>query len=405
MLLLRAPYILTMTSSPIKNGAVVIDEDKILFVGPEKEIYQKYSSLEEINLPNSVLLPGFVNAHAHLELTSLRDFPYPGNFTHWIETLVQKKVETSDLDYEKGLHAGIEESLRSGTTTIADHVSFNTDLTTLIQSPLRGVLFLEVLGVVPEVAEEILKFAENFEAIFSNASNKMRVIASPHSAHALELEILQKVLKSDRSLFSIHLAESAEEDQLFKQKKGPLADFISQKTQKKLDYNQTSSIQYLNAQNLLSSKILAVHCNYIDETDIALLSQNQMSVVHCPSSHAYFSHQRFPLEKLLKQDINIALGTDSLASGSSLSMLDQIGLARKNYPEIKADKWLEMATIGGAKALKMENEIGSISPGKKGDLLGFQINAISSKSDSQIMEEIIKQKQADFLMINGQRIF
>jgi len=402
MLLLRAPYILTMAGSPIKDGAVVVDEDKIFFVGPEKEIRQNYPSVEVIDLPNSVLLPGFVNAHAHLELTSLRDFPYPGNFTHWIETLVQKKAETSDLDYEKGLRAGIQESLRSGTTTIGDHVSFNTDLTTLIQSPLRGVLFLEVLGVVPEVAEEILKFAENFEAIFSNASNKMRVIASPHSAHALDLEILQKVLKSDRSLFSIHLAESAEEDQLFKQKKGPLADFIRRKNVGANNYLplQNSAVQYLNAQHLLSSKILAIHCNYVDETDIALLSQNQMSVVHCPSSHAYFSHQRFPLEKLLKQEINIALGTDSLASGSSLSMLDQIRLVRENYPEIKAEKWLEIATLGGAKALHLDHEIGSIEVGKKADLIGISLNS-PWFSQSNLASEILKTELPHFRMVNG----
>ena len=169
-------------------------------------------------------------------------------------------------------------------------------------------------------------------------------------------------------------------------------------------FAEKSSLQFLAAQNLLSQRILAIHCNYVDENDIELISQNQMSVVHCPSSHAYFSHQRFPLEKLVEKKINIALGTDSLASGNSLSMLDQIRLARRNYLGITAEEWLKIATLGGAKALKMDSEIGSITVGKKADFIAFKIDNLSSVSAPKIFEAILEKKHADFSMINGQRI-
>src|SRR5262249_26064923 len=163
-----------------------------------------------------------------------------------------------------------------------------TDLETILQSPLRGILFVEVLGVVREVAEDLLQAAQNLEAIYQD-NGRFQVIASPHSVHALHPEVLAKLFSKERPVLSIHLGESEDEDRYFREQSGPLYEFIRKRVREipLQDQCLSSSFQYLHHQNLLSSKIMAVHCNYLDESDLDLIAHHQMSVVYCPSSHAY----------------------------------------------------------------------------------------------------------------------
>jgi cytosine/adenosine deaminase-related metal-dependent hydrolase len=402
--ILRAPFILPIDSPPLKNGAVLVQNDTIVAVGPADEIKkQAQEDSYSIDLPTSILLPGFVNAHCHLELTSLKDLSYSGNFSNWIRKLVSLKPQVSENDYQRGLLQGIHWMLQSGITCVGDHVSFNTDLETIVKSPLRGVLFVEVLGVVKEVAKDLFEAAQNLEKIFGNSTSLFRITASPHSVHAIHPDILPKLFTETRPLLSIHLAESEDEKKLFYDKSGPLKDLIAEKNSEAIREwpLQSSSIKHLHHLGLLSKQVMAVHCNYLDPEDINLLSHAQISVVHCPSSHAYFSHQSFPLEELKRKKINIALGTDSLASGTSLSMLDQLKLAEKNYPKTSSEEWIRMATLNGAKALKMDSLIGSITPGKKADLIAVKIE---SEKMNNPFDEILRATKTHFVMIDGKVI-
>ncbi len=408
MILLEAPLLLPIDSTPIPNGGILIDQNVIHDVGFARDLEKLYKKqIHQITcLNDTVLMPGFVNAHSHLELSSLRGFKYPGTFTGWIEKLVEAKNKTSAPDYEKGMLEGIQEMLQSGTTCIGDHVSFNTDLVTLLNSPFRGYLFMEVIGVVKEMAEEILGFAEEFEKMFKKHQTLLKVMPSPHSVHALHPEVFEKLMNSDRNLYSIHLSESSDEDKYFKLQQGPLYDFIKNKgivPEEEITLRD-SAIHYLDEKNYLSEKIMAVHCNYVNEDEIRRLGEKKVSVIHCPSSHAYFHHQKFDFDTFRAHKVNIALGTDSLASGESLSMLDQIRIGRKSCPAIPPSKWLRMATLHGAHALKLEEEIGSLTPGKKADIIGFEISPDALKDPEKAMEEILKAKTADFVMVDGKKI-
>ncbi len=414
--ILSAPWILPIDQPLIQNGSVVVEKNQILDLGSSETIKKKYSSKDfiPINLPQTVLLPGFVNAHSHLELTSLKKLEYPGNFTDWIRKVVEIKPQTSDEDYQKGIQQGIDLMLQSGITTVGDHVSFNTDLELILKSPLRGILFIEILGVVKEVAEMVFRNAEKLEPRFQNDSSLFQIYASPHSVHAVHPEILPKLFSNERKVLSIHLGESKEEKKYFRNQSGPLYNFIANRRGEAFSPNTGSScssegkcfaptaIQLLESQHLLSDQVMAVHCNYLDEKDFDLLEKYEMSIVHCPSSHDYFSHQKFNLGECRKRNINIALGTDSLASGESLSILDQIRLAKKTYPDISAEEWIKMATLNGAKALKMENEIGSITKNKKADIVGFKIKKENPK---EICAEILLSEKAHFMMLDGKIVF
>ncbi len=405
MILLESALLLPMDSTPIEQGGILIEGNIIHDVGFARDLEKLYTKkITQIKcLNDTVLVPGFVNAHSHLELTCMRDFRYPGTFTGWIEKLVEEKNKISAVAYEKGILQGIDEMLKSGITTIGDHVSFNTDLVTLLKSPFRGYLFVEVLGTRKEMAEETFGFAKEFQKMFKKQKTLLKVIPTPHSVHALHPEIFKEVMDEDLPVYSIHLSESAEEDKYFKQQQGPLYEFIKSKGEIP-DQEITlrnSAIHYLEEKNFLSDHVMAIHCNYVDEEDIRRLGEKKASVVHCPGSHAYFHHRKFDFDGLRSKKINIALGTDSLASGMSLSMLDQIRLGQKECPAIPPAKWLRMATLHGAYALKMDEEIGSLSPGKKADIIGFKLPSHIVKNQDAAMEEIVKAKQVDFVMIDG----
>ncbi|MBF0491387.1 MAG: amidohydrolase family protein [Deltaproteobacteria bacterium] len=390
--LIRVPYLLPISADPIQEAALLIEDDILVSIGRFEEVWKHPQSKTaiQIELPDTVLLPGFVNAHCHLELTALQGLQYPGSFSAWITKLIRAKSDLSVEQIQMGFQRGLAWLLQTGTTTVADHVSVGTDWSLLKKSPLRYQIFLESLGVNPELAEQIYELGEKSEV--------PHIHLSPHSVHALHPPLLEKLLKSSRPLFSIHLAESKEEEEYFKRGSGKLFEFIREKNPKSWFENLTmSSIQYLNKKKLLSDKILAIHCNYVDDEDIQLLQKHKMSVVHCPSSHAYFGHQRFELEKLRQAGLNIALGTDSLSSGDSLSMLDQVRLARKNYPEIPASEWLRMLTLNGARALKMEREIGSLELGKKADIIGFKFSNFSGILED-LAENVLEKKQVDFIL-------
>jgi len=403
--ILRAPLIYPVDSPPIQDGAVLVRDERIVAVGPAPDIEkQAPAGLPQLDLPNSILLPGFVNAHSHLELTSLEGLAYPGEFTDWIRKVVEAKPKIAQEDYEKGIDEGVRRMIASGITTVGDHVSFNTDLEHILKSPLRGILFVEVLGVVREVAEDILGAAEEFERLYGD-SPRFRVIASPHSVHAVHRDILPKLFQSPRPVLSIHLAESEDEDRYFREKKGPLFDLIAQRNAGEIRESplQSSAIRQLENLGLLSSQIMLVHGNYLDESDVDLVARHNISVVHCPSSRAYFFHRQFPLTRLREGKVNIALGTDSLGSGDSLSMLDQIRIARAHHPEVSAEDWIHFATLGGATALKMEKEIGSITPGKKADLIAFQMKG-KGQDPSEIVEQALQATRAHFVMIDGKAV-
>src|SRR5262249_51441924 len=221
-----AHLILPVDGAPIQNGAVAVAGDTIAAIGPSQKIKEAFPEefASALELPKTILMPGFVNAHSHLELTALKGLPYPGDFTQWVKKIVKEKPSLSPTVTAQGIEEGVTLMLESGITTVGDHVSFNTDLTTLLKSPLRGMLFIEVLGVNREVAEEVLAIAQDMEKIFEHSSSRFRVTVSPHSVHALHGRILLRLLDSNRSLFSIHLGESEDEDCLFHKNEGPLFD-------------------------------------------------------------------------------------------------------------------------------------------------------------------------------------
>lgn len=394
-MLLYASHLLNPGRAPVAEAALWIQGDRIRYAGPRAGLPEEAKKeRQSLDLGEAVVAPGLVDAHAHLELTALKGLPYPGDFVGWIRAVLGAKQALEPQRQDQEMHEGVLRLLRGGTTCVGDHLSVASNPEALLRSPLRGKAFVEVLGVVPEVAADMAQAAELFAEQWGRVPSRLEIVPSPHSVHALAPEVLKRLLEDPSRVHSVHLAESEAERRYFADKCGELHDFIAERGSP-LRREAESSIAELEAAGVLDARILAVHGNYLSDAEIRLLASRGISLVHCPFSHQYFGHRPFPMAACRAAGLNLALGTDSLASAKTLSMFEVLRKTRANFPELSRDEIFVMATLGGAKALGLEAEIGSLEVGKKADLIA--VSAAETPLDS-----VFAAKRVDFAMIDGE---
>lgn len=398
---LTASHILTFDqhNTVYSPGFIDIENDIITAVGPlpDQSDYQG----QTINL-KSVLLPGFVNAHCHLELTTLGPLPATLNeetqaidFVPWIWEIMKAKNSIQTQNMEAGIKAGWEQLLKSGVTCIGDHISFNVTLESLIQMPLRGILFGEVLGIVPEMCSDIYEFFKILKKRVEQADNLLTLHISAHAPHTVDSLLLKEIFTNQPAPLSCHVDESFSENEMYSQKRGQLLELIHSRRPDFIP-PASSALTYLDSLNVPLEKMLLVHGNYLSAEGIKLVKKNDISIVHCPGSHTYFGHQDFPIEIYLKENINVALGTDSIASNTRLDFLHELKLLRQKKPMLGAEQILSCAIRNGAKALGMSHQIGSLEAGKKADIIGFDYTA-GNPYDAPFNAD-----HASLCLINGQ---
>jgi 5-methylthioadenosine/S-adenosylhomocysteine deaminase len=372
-MLLRARWVLPVTSPPIEDGAVVVEDGLITYVGAYGRTPLHARTGHCVDLADQSLLPGLVNAHGHLEHSALKGLTTSQlPFTEWVKEVAREKAALSKGDIRSGALRGIDSLIRGGTTTLADHIHPGMDFEATSfgrESPLRRVVFWEVLGAHRGRAEECLEMARG------RASQEGGFV-TPHSLYAVHEEVLEEIASSRQS---IHVLESAEEDLFFRRQEGPLAIYVQERGGD-LDFPFSSPLQWLAARHRLNSSLLLVHANHLNPAEIGILRGSGAFVIHCPGSHRFFGHKRFPLEDLKAAGIPVALGTDSLASNEDLSMLREMRLLKETYPGLEDEEVLRMATIEGARALGLDREIGSIEAGKKADLIAVRGRMLETDS-------------------------
>ena len=378
---LKARWIVPVGSPPIESGVVTVENGRISFVGTSRE-----NLLPTIDLGESVLLPGLVNAHGHLEHSTLKEKTTTGrSFTEWVKEVAKKHPEQTT-------QAAITQLIAGGTTTLADHCSPETDF---FDTPLRRIIFWEVLGSERTRAKASLKKAIAMAEQYGGH-------VSPHSLYGVHQDTIENILRRVARgevagpVLSVHLCESTDEVQFFRHGAGPMADYVKERGGT-VPFGDTSPVRWLNQHRALSPRTLLIHGNYLTEDEMTLIARSGATVVHCPGSHRFFGHQRFPLEKLRKHGIPIALGTDSLASNKELSLLREMRLLKETQSDLVAEEILKMGTIKGARALGLENEIGSIAAGKKADLIAIPI---PSGCDDPY-DAVLRAKEVSFSMVGG----
>ena len=383
-MILRARWVLPISAPPIDDGAVIISGERIHAVGRWRDVDSSMRG-EVLDLGDSVLLPGLVNAHCHLDYTDLAGQIAPqASFADWIKSLVALKAGWGYADFAQSWLHGAKMLLRNGVTTVADIEAVPELLPEVWHStPLRVISFLEMISIKsPHNSREMVRSA--LTKLNSLPDGNRRAGLSPHAPYTTRPELLRLAGRAARRRklpLTTHVAESAEEFDMFLHRRGPLFDWL--KNQRDMsDCGMISPVGHLEKQGLLGKKFLAVHVNYLGEDDANLLGERGASVVHCPRSHAYFRHQRFPLEELIRARVNVCLGTDSLASMTKirrqppeLNLFSEMQTLATSRPALSPKIILRMATVNAAKALGSEERLGEISPGAQADLIVIPVAA------------------------------
>lgn len=362
MRVLSADWVVPVEGPPIRAGAVAIEDGAIVAVGAAAELGagERYR--------DAVILPGFVNAHSHLEYAVYGGFGDGLSFGPWIALHVERKQRLDLEDMEAIARLGAFECLRSGITTVGDCSFSGATATGCADLGLRAIVYLEVFGTDESVLES--RFEPVRERIAGALTDTVRLGISPHAPYTCTLDLYRACAELGLPI-ATHLAESEAETEFLRTGTGSWRDFADLL----VPPPGTTGIRALAEDGLLGPHVLAAHCVQADEEEIELLAANDVAVAHCPRSNALLGCGIAPLSDLRAAGIRVCIATDSPASTPSFDMFDEMraaiagARARERRPDaLSAAEALELATLGGARALGWDAELGSITPGKSADL-------------------------------------
>lgn len=379
-MLLRARIVLTMTGPPINDGAVLIAGNEVRWAAPWKDI-RPHAAETPIDCGETALLPGLINAHCHLDYTALAGrVPPTRAFADWIKAMAGARGAWTADDYSASWRCGARQLLEGGATSVVNVESAPGILReTLVGTPLRLWSLIELSGFgarreTSSVVEEALAAVETARTPRCNSG------LSPHSPYATSSSLLAQsaaAAQKGRLPLSIHVSESQAEFDMFMYRRGPLYEWLA--PQRPMDdCGRWSPVRHCDHHGVFESPCLAVHANYLWHGDAALLARRGVSVVHCPRSHQFFRHQRFPGDALRAAGVNICLGTDSLASttlhrdgNTRLSMFSEMQALAAHDALLSPGEILAMATRCGARALGLSGRLGELSPGACADIIAI----------------------------------
>ncbi|MBI3909666.1 MAG: amidohydrolase family protein [Armatimonadetes bacterium] len=375
--MLTAAWVLPVEGPPIREGAVVIEDGRLAWVGARSDVPSAFRRVPRRDFPRGLLLPGLVNAHCHVQLIPISSGLCPGSeFVPWVRGLIAAVAEWSSEEIDRTTRAGLQEVAAAGITTVA-HVSAAPRLAPFLESPLRAVVFHEVLGFPEARAEGQLAVArawlDGAGRGLVGQSGRVGIGIAAHAPYSVSASLLRGLvaLARERDLpFSIHLAETREEATFLATGGGPFRDLLRERGGWDDAWSPPGMgpVAYAERLGLLDAHGLAVHLNYLEPGDLDRLRRGRLTACWCPGAHRWFGHPAHPAAAMLAAGIPLALGTDSLASNDALDLLREMRLAAATQPEVPPAAWLRAATLGGAEALGLAHEIGSLRPSKAADL-------------------------------------
>lgn len=374
----RADFVLAEADLLLQNAAVHVgDPGRICRVEPWSKV-PSGPDVRVVDWGSAILMPGLINAHTHLELTQLHNqLTGLRSFTEWLSEVIRRRREWTDEECAASVRKGAQMVLASGTTLVGDISASGLSGTALRGQKLRRVLFEETLGLGPAAAEPALASVKLRHSRLEADPLTTRGV-SPHAPYSVSPDLFRAVAELARRAslpLAIHLAETPAEIELLRSGTGEFREFLSRLGVLPEGWEPPGlgPVQYLASLGLLLQSPILIHCNYLDADSIARILQCRCSVVYCPRSHAFFGHDPHPVRKLLDAGINVALGTDSLASNDSLSMLEEIRVLHRTRKDLKSEEILRMATLNGAAALHFGGKLGRLRRGFWADMTALEL--------------------------------
>jgi cytosine/adenosine deaminase-related metal-dependent hydrolase len=356
-----ARWVFPVSGSPLREGTITITSGRIVAVEPAG------TRRADLDFGNVAIIPGLVNAHTHLDLTGFREpIPATGTFPDWLRAVIAYRGTRSQEQVQADIRAGIAESLQAGVTLVGDIASQGQSWDALAASPLRAVVFHELLGLSEARAEEAAVQARAWLHTHP-ATPTCRPGLSPHAPYSVRAELFRAAanLATEHACpVAVHLAESTEERQLLESHEGPFVSFLRERSVWEPEGLVRDFAEVIRA-NAFAPRLLLAHGNYLDPR---LSLPSNTAVVYCPRTHAHFRHAPHPFRQFLAQGVRVTLGTDSRASNPDLDLLAEVRFLHRIAPDVPGETLLKMATLWGAQALGWGEETGSLEPGKSADL-------------------------------------
>jgi 5-methylthioadenosine/S-adenosylhomocysteine deaminase len=375
-LIIKARWIIPVVPAGrvLENCALVIDKGHIIALVPHEEVDRRYSASETLNLGSHVLIPGLVNAHGHAAMSLLRGYADDQPLDTWLKEHIwptESRWVSEDF-VRDGTELALAEMIKSGTTCFSDMYFYPEQAAqACLDAQIRCQLAFPIMdfptawGLGPDdYLGKGLNLHDNFRG-----NHLINIAFGPHAPYTVSDAPLQKiaVLAQEMDMpIHIHLHETAQEIS------DSLQQFGCRPSQRLMDLG------------LLSPLTQCVHMTQIDESDIKLLQESGAHVIHCPESNLKLASGFCPVDTLLKANINVALGTDGAASNNDLDLFSELKTAvlvgkaiAQNAAALDAHTALRMATLNGAKALGMEDLIGSLEVGKLADVTAVDLGELS----------------------------
>jgi aminodeoxyfutalosine deaminase len=423
MKIIAARYVLPISAEPIENGAVAVENDKIISVGTIEEISKQFPEKKIENFGEAVVLPGFINAHSHLEITAMRGFldDVEDDFYAWLIKLTKGRAEhLTERDVKTAAVFGALEGVRAGVTCFGDIGRMGrAGFEALKKNGLRGVVFQETeFSPDDKTAEDDFeKLKTKFLELKQDENHLVKAGISPHAPYTVGRKLFGKITDyalAESIKISIHAAESLQEKALLETGTGFFSEVYKNYGFQWSNPN-CSPIEYLDKLGVLKSQPLLAHCVNVSGSDIELIKNSGAKIAHCPKSNAKFGHGIAPLEKFLDANIAVGFGSDSVASNNVCDILEEARfaalLARTRIDKkrfLTAKEIIETATLGGAKSLGLETQIGTIETGKQADLCVISLDDAAQMPVNDIYSALLfasNARDVRLTMVAGREIF
>jgi 5-methylthioadenosine/S-adenosylhomocysteine deaminase len=368
-LLIIDGFIITMNPErqTIENGAIAVKDMQIVDIGTKADIEQQWTAREIFrNSPHDIVLPGLINGHTHAAMNYLRGLGSDLPLEEWLNDVIWP-IERNRVNLDwvlNSLQLALAEMIMAGITCYNDMYFFENESAPIVKDAgMRGILGEGVLGFPTPDVQNPEAALERIERLVDTWKDDPLIIPeiAPHSTYTVKPDILLKSLEIAEKYdlnYHIHTNETDNELETVKSEYG------------------TTPIKHLENLGILSRRVNAVHCVWLDDEEIQLLADRQVGVIHCPQSNMKLASGNAPVAKLRKAGVNVSIGTDGASSNNRLDMLREMDFAAKLAKVCALDPTaltsrdvLAMATIEGAKALRMDHLIGSLEKDKQADII------------------------------------
>lgn len=367
---------------------------RIAAVGADEAV-PRPEGARAVDYPDALLLPGLINAHTHLELHGLRGQVEEVDFFSWIQHMRRVRETAGADDYLEGARAGLRECWSFGVTTVADTGTSGATVEAFAELGGRGVYYQEALG--PDRRGAARAFAElmkSVDRLLEQAPAGVAIGVSPHAPYTVGPELLAQAVgyALERGLpLAMHLAESSAEVEFVTAGRGAFADNWRERGIP-LPYPARSPLAYAEVAGVLGPDLLAIHAVQADPEDVALLAETDTAVAACPRSNRRHGHGDPPLAELLGAGVRVGLGTDSAASVPDLDLLAEARAARE-LAGLSAEEAVRLATLGGARALGLETEVGSLEAGKWADFCVLPLEASGTRDAGEVAGLVLEHRE------------